>query len=111
MNRMIIDGTRTTGSTLRAIEVVNPVNEEVRDAVPRGGVGDADVAVRAARRAFDPWRKLGAFRRTRLLHQVADKIRTRQAEPLRLLTLEEGKRLVENAEELDWVANTFHYYA
>ena len=46
-----------------------------------------------------------------LLHAVATKTKAHMDELVKLLTLEEGKPIIENEEELDWTANTFHYYA
>lgn len=46
-----------------------------------------------------------------MLHEVAAKVRAHGDVLVRLLTLKEGKPLSENAEELEWVANTFDYYA
>jgi acyl-CoA reductase-like NAD-dependent aldehyde dehydrogenase len=111
MRLMYINGGVTRGSASSEIEVTNPATEEVLDTVPRGTPEDVETAVRAARQAFPAWRKVGANERTRLLHEVATNIRSHKDEIVHLLTLEEGKPLSENEEELEWVANTFDYYA
>jgi betaine-aldehyde dehydrogenase len=108
---MFINGKFTQGKSREVIDVHNPATEEVLDSVPRGTPEDIEDAVQAARSAFDAWRKTGANERARLLHEVADKIQAHMTEIVRLLTLEEGKPVSENEEELDWVANTFNYYA
>jgi betaine-aldehyde dehydrogenase len=108
---MYINGRFTQGNATDTIDVHNPATEEVLEAVPRGTPADASEAVAAAKGAFDDWRRLGASQRARLLHTVSEKVRARSAEIVRLLTLEEGKPLSENEEEVDWVANTFDYYA
>jgi betaine-aldehyde dehydrogenase len=108
---MYINGGFTRGSATDEIEVTNPATEEVLDTVPRGAVEDVEAAVRSAKEAFKSWRKMGANERTTLLHEVATNIRVRKDELVHLLTLEEGKPLSENEEELEWVANTFDYYA
>jgi acyl-CoA reductase-like NAD-dependent aldehyde dehydrogenase len=111
MRLMYINGEFTKGNSTQAIEVTNPATEEVLDTVPRGTAEDVQSAVRSSKEAFESWRKLGANERTRLLHEVAAKIRNCQKEIVHLLTLEQGKPISENEEELEWVANTFDYYA
>jgi len=111
MRPMFINGKFTAGVASGEIEVHNPATEEVLDTVPQGTAEDVEAAVTSARTAFDSWRKLGANERTALLHQVAEDIRAHFDEIVQLLTLEEGKPISENEEELEWVLNTFDYYA
>jgi betaine-aldehyde dehydrogenase len=106
-----INGHFTNGSSKGIIEVHNPATEEVLDTVPRGTPQDAGDAVSAAKAAFDGWRRASANLRAKLLHEVAGKIRAHTEELVCLLTLEEGKPIPENEEELEWTATTFDYYA
>jgi len=108
---MYINGQFTKGSTSEEIEVTNPATEEVLDTVPRGMAEDIDSAVRSSKEAFRSWRKMGVNERTSLLHDVATRVRRHKGELVPLLTLEEGKPISENDEEVEWVANTFDYYA
>ncbi|GAB4476232.1 MAG: aldehyde dehydrogenase family protein [Anaerolineae bacterium] len=89
----------------------NPATEEVLDTVPAGTEADAYAAVEAARAAFPGWRRTSAVERAHLLHEVADRIRANWDDLVRMLTLEEGKPVPENEEEMEWTADTFHYYA
>ena len=111
MKLMYINGEFTRGNSTEEIEVTNPATEEVLDTVPRGTAEDVESAVRAGNEAYKSWRKMGANERTSLLHEVAFKVRSHREEIVHLLTLEEGKPVSENDEELEWVANTFDYYA
>ena len=111
MQRMYINGQWTQGRATEAIEVRNPATEAVLDSVPRGTPADAAEAIASASAAFEGWRRLGANQRARWLHDISEKVRAHQHELVRLLTLEEGKPLPENEEEVEWVANTFDYYA
>jgi acyl-CoA reductase-like NAD-dependent aldehyde dehydrogenase len=111
MKLMYINGEFTKGNSTQEIEVTNPATEEVLDTVPRGTAEDVGSAVRSSNEAFKFWRKMGANERTSLLHEVASKVRSHREEIVHLLTLEEGKPISENDEELEWVANTFDYYA
>src|SRR5262245_6966728 len=111
MKLMYINGEFTEGTTQGEIEVTDPATEEVLDTVPRGNAEDVESAVRSSKEAFKSWSRMGANARTSLLHEVASKVRDHKEEIVHLLTLEEGKPIPENDEELEWVANTFDYYA
>src|SRR5688572_3275723 len=103
MRLMYINGKFTQGSGKDTIDVHNPATEEILDSVPRGTPADAEAAVEAARAAFDGWRRTSANLRARLLHDVAARVRAHREELVKLLTLEQGKPLPENEEELEWV--------
>ena len=111
MKLMYINGQLTRGNSTEEIEVTDPATEEVLDTVPRGTAEDVESAVRSSNEAYKSWRKMGVNERTSLLHEVASKVRSHREEIVHLLTLEEGKPIPENDEELEWVANTFDYYA
>ena len=49
--------------------------------------------------------------RAELLHEVATRMRDRTEDLARVLTLEGGKPLVENRDEVGWTAAAFDYYA
>jgi len=108
---MYIDGRFTTGRAREAIPVVNPATEAVLAEVPRGTAEDVAVAVAAAKNAFPSWKKVPAWERAGMLHEVASKMKAQEENLARLLTEEEGKPLEENEEELFWTYDTFHYYA
>jgi acyl-CoA reductase-like NAD-dependent aldehyde dehydrogenase len=100
-----------TGRSENVIEVLNPATEEVLDSVSAGTGADAHTAVDAAKIAFEGWHRLSALERARMLQQAADKVRANFDALAELLTLEEGKPISENEEEIGWVAGTFEYYA
>ena len=49
--------------------------------------------------------------RGELLHEVAARLRARTDELARVMTLEGGKPLIENSDEVGWTAAAFDYYA
>ena len=61
-------------ATNAGISVLNPATEEHMVEAPWGGVGDADAAVAAARRAFDegPWAKMSPAARATSLTRLRD---------------------------------------
>ena len=106
-----IDNQFVEGELEGVIEVENPATEEVIDSVPGGSERDARRAVESARKAYQEWRRTAATERAHMLHEVARKMRQQWDAIVELLTLEEGKPISENEEELEWVADTFTYYA
>jgi acyl-CoA reductase-like NAD-dependent aldehyde dehydrogenase len=95
-----------------AVEVVrNPATEEPLAEVPSATSEQVDAAVAAARAALPGWRRTPAGERGELLHGVAAWLRDHTDELGRLMTLEGGKPLVENTDEVGWTANAFAYYA
>lgn len=93
------------------IDIINPATEEVFEQVLNGSRKDTDAAVLAANKAFDIWRQMPAPSRCELLHEVADRMKARIEEIARLMTLEGGKPLKENIDEVGWCVTCFNYYA
>ncbi len=111
MKEMYINSQWVTTSSGRQIDVLDPATETVIDSVPSGNAADIDRAVTAASSAFQDWRWSTGLERAEMLHDAAAKIREHFDEIARLLTLEEGKALPENEEEVEWVIGTLDYYA
>jgi acyl-CoA reductase-like NAD-dependent aldehyde dehydrogenase len=111
MPKMFIDGQFVESASGQVMEVTDPATEEVLEVVPKGTPEDVARAVAAAKGAFPGWRQTPAPERANLLHQAAAKMREHLDELVRLLTLEEGKPIPENEEEIDWSLNTLDYYA
>ena len=108
---MWINGEFVTGSSNNTIEVLNPYTEQVIDTVPAGTPADVERAVEAARAAFAEWRWIPAVERADLLHEIARKLREKEDPLAWQLSLEGGKPLVENLDEVGWTAACFDYYA
>lgn len=106
-----IDNKWVLSKSQETISVRNPATEEVLEQVPSGTEADVQRAVESAKAAFEIWRKTPAIDRANMLHEASAKMRANWTELVELLTLEEGKPVSENEEELEWVAGTFDYYA
>lgn len=111
LNQMWINNELTESAGKQRFEVINPATEEVIATVPRGNADDVAKAVAAANAAFKSWRKLGSLDRKDMLREIAHKLRNRTEELARLITLEGGKPLLENRDEVEWVASCFEYYS
>ena len=108
--RLLIGGEQVAGDG-EPLDVENPATEETVATVGLPTAEQLDAAVAAAEEAFPVW---AGFRRwsarsccTRSPPGCA---RTPTSSP-RVMTLEGGKPLVENSDEVGWAAAAFDYYA
>jgi betaine-aldehyde dehydrogenase len=111
--QMYIDGRWTDAASGETYEVVDPASEEVIARVPKGGVADAERAVRAARDAFDngPWPRMKAVERAEILTRAAGLLRERAEDFARLESMQMGKLLEEARVDMLDAAHTFELYA
>ena len=111
--QMYIDGRWTDAAGGETYEVVAPASEDVIARVPRGGVADAERAVRAARAAFDhgPWPKMKAVERAEILTKAASLLRERTEDLARLESMQMGKLLEDSRVDMQDAAHTFELYA
>ncbi|MFJ3665469.1 aldehyde dehydrogenase family protein [Streptomyces sp. NPDC090106] len=94
-------------------EVVDPADARPFAVVAEGDERDADLAVEAARRAFDrgEWPRTPVSERAALLYRVADLL-VRDRERLGLLeSRDAGKTVEEGRVDIDCVADAFRYFA
>ena len=70
----IIDGREVASIDHATMDDIDPYTREVWATVALGSKADADLAVAAARRAFDegPWPRMGYEKRQALIHRLAD---------------------------------------
>jgi acyl-CoA reductase-like NAD-dependent aldehyde dehydrogenase len=108
--RLLIRGEQVTGDG-EALAVENPATEETLASVGLPSKEQLDATVAAAEEAFPGWAGTPAVERAELLHDVAALMRARTDELARVMTLEGGKPLVENSDEVGWTAAAFDYYA
>jgi acyl-CoA reductase-like NAD-dependent aldehyde dehydrogenase len=91
--------------------VVNPATEETIANVARGNAEDANRAVEAAFQAQKDWRFVPGLERAEKMHEFAHRLRANRNDIAKILTMEGGKPLIENLDEVEWVAACFDYYA
>lgn len=96
---------------MKTIKVVNPATEEIVGEVPDFTPRQVEKAVQSAKKGFEAWSKVGSVQKAELLHEIAHLLRRKTQELAKLMTLEGGKPLRENVDEVGWVASCFDYYA
>ncbi len=114
--QLLIDGEWRDSVTGKTFESVDPATGEVIGVVAEGSREDVDLAVKAARRAFDdrhsPWRAMSASDRGRLLHRIAAGIAARKDELALLETSDNGKVIFESSSlDVPFAVDCFEYYA
>jgi aldehyde dehydrogenase (NAD+) len=93
---------------------INPANEEPLTAVGKGDERDIDLAVAAARKAFDdgPWPRMSPHERGRFVWRLGDLIQQHLEEMAKLESLCTGKTMFDSGKvEIPFAAEVFRYYA
>src|ERR1700732_723183 len=110
--RNYVNGQWTPSAAGETFPVYDPSTEEVIARVSAADKSDVDVAVKAAREAFDsgPWSKTTAQDRGRVLFKLAEKIRQNTAMLAELESRNSGKPIVEAEYDMADVATCFEYY-
>jgi len=89
--RMFINGEWKDAASGETSPVINPATEEQIADVPKGAPADVDVAVAAARAAFEDWSQTTPGERSMLLWRWAQKIEDNAAELSKLESANVGK--------------------
>lgn len=113
--KLFINGEFVDAVSGKTFNTINPATGEVIAGIAEGGKEDVDLAVKAARAAFNEgseWRKMSTTDRTRVLLKLADLIRANQQELSELETLDTGKPIFESSKfDIPQAAECFEYYA
>jgi phenylacetaldehyde dehydrogenase len=112
--QLFIDGKLVDAKAGRTFETLNPATGETLATVAEGDSTDIDLAVLAARRAFDtgPWGRMTASDRGRIIWRIGDLITEHLEDFAELETLDNGKPLnVARAADVPLAAELFRYMA
>jgi phenylacetaldehyde dehydrogenase len=91
--QLFIDGAFVDAKSGKTFDVFNPATGDVLARVAEGDAADIDLAVAAARRAFEsePWATMSPSDRARLIFKLADKMEERADDFAVLESLDNGK--------------------
>jgi len=98
-----IDGRAETSSG--TFEVINPATGSAFAQAPIATRDQLDTAVMAARRAFDPWRRLSFAERREAITAFSKKLASRADAIAPVLTREQGKPLSDAKGEIEYAAH------
>jgi phenylacetaldehyde dehydrogenase len=111
---MLIDGKIVQAASGKTFPVYNPATGTVIANVPEGDKADVDLAVAAARRAFDDgvWAKVGPSGRGKMLWKLADLLERDLEEFAELESIDNGKPYaVARVADLPLAVDMFRYMA
>ncbi|SEG08162.1 aldehyde dehydrogenase family protein [Paenibacillus sp. UNC499MF] len=112
--RLFIDGEFVDSVYGRTFTTPNPATGDILAVVSEATEEDIDLAVKAARRAFDegPWSAASAAERSRLIYRLADLVEDNLEELAQLETLDNGKPIAETrAADLPLAVEHLRYFA
>jgi aminomuconate-semialdehyde/2-hydroxymuconate-6-semialdehyde dehydrogenase len=112
--KLFVDGRYVDARSGKTFESVNPATGEAIARVAEAGYDDVDLAVAAARRAFDrgPWPRMPVAERAAILMKIAAGIRARMAELCELESLDTGKPIRETSHlDIPRSAYNFEFFA
>ncbi|HEV2755312.1 MAG TPA: aldehyde dehydrogenase family protein [Actinomycetota bacterium] len=111
--KMTISGQPVDAVSGATFEVIDPSTGQSVAEVPRAGAPDVDVAVTAAREAFEDrrWSGLRPGKRAEVLFKVADLLKRNMNELAQLESIDTGKPLKVSSGEVWAAAECFRYYS
>jgi aldehyde dehydrogenase (NAD+) len=114
LTQLLIDGKFVNSKSGKKFKTINPATEEVIAEVQEADKEDVDIAVAAAKKAFEvgPWRKMTGQEKGKLMFKLADLIDKHADELSVLESLDNGKPAhIAKAADLFLTSATIRYYA
>ena len=112
--KILIDGKWVAAVSGKTFDSLDPSTGEVLARVAEGNKADIDLAVKAARRAFEsgPWPKMSASERGRIIWKIADLLEKHTEEFAELETLDNGKPIsISRVADVPLAVDLFRYMA
>ena len=109
--KLFINGEWRDALAKENLEIINPATEEVIGKLSHARKEDLDLALVAAEKAFDSWKNVSAYERSKILRKAADIVRSKADEIATLMTMEQGKPLIEAKMETMGAADSIDWYA
>jgi aldehyde dehydrogenase (NAD+) len=110
---LYIDGKWVKPTSGKYFATVNPANEQKLAEVAHGNSYDVDIAVKAARKAYNEvWSKMPGSERAKYIYRIARLMQERAREFAVIETLDAGKTIRESRDvDVPLACNHFFYYA
>jgi aldehyde dehydrogenase (NAD+) len=110
---LFINGKFVKPNSGKYFDTINPATEEKISSIAEANDKDVDIAVKAARGAYDKtWSKMPAKERAKYIYRIARLIQERARELSVIETLDGGKSIRESRDiDVPLAANHFFYYA
>ena len=108
---LFLNGEWREAAAKERLEIINPATEEVIGKVSHARKEDLDIALNAAENAFNSWKNVSAYERSKILRKAADIVRSKADQIATLMTMEQGKPLIEAKMETMGAADSIDWYA
>ena len=95
----------------KRFESINPANMEILGDVPLADENDVNLAVMAAKDAFNDWRRMPIKERAGYLVALADKLQDNRDELGLMDCLDSGNTIAGMIGDVDWSSDTLRYFA
>ena len=106
-----IDGKWRASNSGKTLTVINPATEDTIGTVAHADTADLDEALAAAAKGFKVWSVMSPYDRARIMHKAAALLRERADMIATLMTMEQGKTLVESKGETLAGADVIEWFA
>ena len=108
---LFLNGEWREAAAKESLEIINPATEEVIGKVSHARKEDLDIALNAAESAFNSWKNVSAYERSKILRKAAESVRSKADQIATLMTMEQGKPLIEAKMETMGAADSIDWYA
>ena len=112
--KLLINGQWVAAKSGKTFDVFDPATDQVVAQVAEGDAADVELAVAAARKAFDDglWTKMTASQRSQIIWKIGDLIEQNADQLAQMETLDNGKPVgVAKAADVALAADMFRYMA
>jgi len=106
-----IDGAWGPAQGGRTLPIVNPATGEQIGTLAHAEAPDLDRALESAQAGFEVWRNTSPYERSKIMRKAAELIRARAADIAQLMTMEQGKPVVEARGETMLAAEIIEWFA
>ena len=111
---MLIDGRQVEAKSGKRMQRESPAHKgAIVGSYPEAGPEDVDLAVKAARKAFDegPWPRMSGSERSKILFRAAELLQQKAEELAIVECLESGKPIIQARREMARCVDSFQYAA
>jgi len=113
-NQIFINNKFVNSVSGKTFPTINPANKKTITNVAEGDKADVDVAVNAAKAAFQsdsPWRSMDSSARGQLIHKLSELMDEHKTYLANLESLDNGKPFVDSLLDIEMSVSTFRYYS
>ncbi|MFO7263030.1 MAG: NAD-dependent succinate-semialdehyde dehydrogenase [Bacillota bacterium] len=109
--QLFVNGEWLAAQSGKTFKLINPSTLEVLAEVPYGGKSEAELAIKAAEKAFPEWAAMTAYERAEYILRLRDLMLEHEHELAQIMSMEMGKAYTEACGEVKYAAGFLTWYA